>query len=297
MKKKPRIFIASSTESIKTAEALNVNLDRQAETVIWAIPRPSQNYIDTLLELTRSVDYAAFLFTPDDLIIMRGNEKGAIRDNVLFELGLFMGYLGKERCFIIQPRDSKHHIPSDLLGITPLDYDADRSDGDLTASTKAVSTTMTNVMDRMGFFQVAFPKNSETELPKRFETERSDFQLIDYYPKKDQKISTADLKKVFLKFNKPVDRSTVLYIANYYIQQNMIAQWNVFGWIEFAEDDTKLIWHIHEHVMNDKDTHGPLDIDYPRFEIHIGREPGEWRLKDIDGNSLPQIILPVKIIN
>lgn len=42
--------------------------------------------------------------------------------------------------------------------------------------------------------------------------------------------------------------------------------------------------------------HGPLDIDYPRFEIHIGREPEEWRLKDIDGNSLPQIVLPVKII-
>lgn len=121
MKKKPRIFIASSTESLKTAEALNVNLDRSAETVIWSESKLLQNYVDRLLELTRSVDYAAFIFTPDDLIIMRGNEKGAIRDNVLFELGLFMGTLGKERCFIIHPRNSNHHIPSDLLGLTSLD--------------------------------------------------------------------------------------------------------------------------------------------------------------------------------
>ena len=161
----------------------------------------------------------------------------------------------------------------------------------------AASTAMTNVMDRMGFFQATLPSSSEKELPKRSVTEPNDFRLIDYYPKKDQKISTADLNKVFLKFNKPVDRSTVLHIANYYIQKNMIAQWNVFGWIEFAEDDTKLIWHIHEHVLNDKEAHGPLDIDYPRFEIHIGREPEEWRLKDSDGNSLPMTILPVTIKN
>lgn len=107
---------------MKTAEAINLNLDRSAETVIWTIPKQLHNYIDTLLDLTRSVDYAAFLFTPDDLIIMRGNEKSAIRDNVLFELGLFMGYFGKERCFIIHSRDSEHHASSGLLGITPIDY-------------------------------------------------------------------------------------------------------------------------------------------------------------------------------
>ncbi len=128
-------------------------------------------------------------------------------------------------------------------------------------------------------------------------SECGDFQLIDSYPKKDQKISTNDIKKIFLKFNKPIDRKSVLYIGNHYIQENTFAQWNVFGWIQFDEDDTKLIWHIHEHVLSNKNMHGPLDIDYPRFEIHIGREPEEWRLKDIYGNFLPQIILPVTIKN
>ncbi|MBA3756266.1 MAG: nucleotide-binding protein [Nitrosomonas sp.] len=288
MKKKPRIFIASSTESLGIAEAINVNLDRPAETILWTRPDPSQNFIDTLLELTRSVDFAAFLCSPDDLVIMRGKEKDAIRDNVLFELGLFMGHLGKERCFIIHPRDSKPQTPTDLLGITPIDYEANRSDRDFIAATKPACTIITTVMDRMGPFYT---------VPKKLESETSDFQLIDSYPKKDQKISTDDVKKIFLKFNKPVDRKSVLYIGNYYIQENTFAQWNVFGWVQFDEDDTKLIWHIHEHVLRNVNMHGPLSIDYQRFEIHIGREPEEWRLKDIDGNSLPQIILPVKIIN
>lgn len=130
-------------------------------------------------------------------------------------------------------------------------------------------------------------------VPKKTETECSDFQLIDYYSEKDQKISIDDLKNIFLKFSKPVDRKTIIHIANYYIQQNMIAQWNVFGWIEFAEEDTKLIWYMREHVLNETNIYTPLDIDYPRFEIHIGREPEEWRFKDTDGNSLPQIVLPI----
>lgn len=287
MKKKPRIFIASSTESLKIAEAINVNLDRPAETILWTRPDPSQNFIDTLLDLTRSVDFAAFLFSPDDLVIRRGKEKKAMRDNVLFELGLFMGHLGKERCFIIHPRDSQHHIPSDLLGITPIDYEDNRSDRDFIAATKPACTIITSVMDRMGLFYT---------VPKKLKPECGDFQLIDSFPKKDQRISTNDVKKIFLKFNKPIDRKSVLYIGNYYIQENTFAQWNVFGWIQFDEADTKLIWHIHDHVLRNENMHGPLDIDYPRFEIHIGRDPEEWRLKDVDGNSLPQIILPVKII-
>lgn len=147
--RKPRIFIASSSESLSIAEAININLDWPAETVLWTRTNPSRNFIDVLLEHSRSVDYAAFVCSPDDLAIMRGEGKRVIRDNVLFELGLFMGYLGKERCFVIQPRGSDQHTPTDLLGFTPLDYEANRSDADLQSATKAVASQIKLVMDRM----------------------------------------------------------------------------------------------------------------------------------------------------
>ncbi len=58
-----------------------------------------------------------------------------VRDNVLFELGLFIGAIGKDRSFIIKPRDVKLHLPTDLLGVNQTDYESNRSDGDLISAT------------------------------------------------------------------------------------------------------------------------------------------------------------------
>ena len=38
------------------------------------------------------------------------------------ELGLFMGALGRERSFIVKPRGEDIKVPSDLLGLKPLEY-------------------------------------------------------------------------------------------------------------------------------------------------------------------------------
>jgi hypothetical protein len=287
-KKKPRIFIASSSEALPAAEAINVNLDFTAETVMWTRAAPSANFIDVLLDHAQSVDYAAFVCSPDDMAIIRGEEKRVIRDNVLFELGLFMGRLGKERCFVIMPRGEKIHIPSDLLGFTPLDYDANRTDKDLISATRAAGTLISAVMDRMG--------SAEAAVPAR-DAKTSDFRLLESFPRANQKISRVDLKNVFLKFSAPVDRDSAIYIGNYYVQRNLFAQWNISGWIEFSENDTKLIWHVSKDWLAQDEFHVSEVPDYPVFEIHIGRDPKEWRLRDIDGNFLPYTKIPVLLEN
>jgi predicted nucleotide-binding protein len=59
-------------------------------------------------------DFGVFVFPPDDVVRMRKKEHQAIRDNVIFELGLFIGRLGRERNFIVMPRGTdKLHIPSE----------------------------------------------------------------------------------------------------------------------------------------------------------------------------------------
>ncbi len=158
---KPRIFIGSSVESLPIADAIAENLEFDAEVTIWRSGtfNLSSNTLDDLILKSKSVDFSAFIFSPDDLAIMRSREQYVVRDNVLFELGLFIGSIGKERCFIIKPRDVELHFPSDLLGITPTDYDPNRSDDNLTSSLTYASTQIKREMNNKGVFkEISTPK-------------------------------------------------------------------------------------------------------------------------------------------
>jgi predicted nucleotide-binding protein len=55
------------------------------------------------------------------------------RDNVIFELGFFMGALGPERTFIVYSRDNSPTLPSDLAGVTVATF-AERQDGNIDAA-------------------------------------------------------------------------------------------------------------------------------------------------------------------
>ena len=85
---------------------------------------PGTNTIDSLIAISKRVQAAVFIFNADDKI---WNDKSAlessdtVRDNVLFEYGLFMGALSKENvCFVCK---GKPKLASDLKGITYIDGD------------------------------------------------------------------------------------------------------------------------------------------------------------------------------
>jgi hypothetical protein len=70
---------------------------------------------------------AIFVFSPDDDVVVRERIYKITRDNVLFEAGMFLGMQGKDRTFIITPRDvESFHIPTDLVGITTAAYEPDQ---------------------------------------------------------------------------------------------------------------------------------------------------------------------------
>ncbi|WP_233423640.1 nucleotide-binding protein [Vibrio metoecus] len=96
--RKPRVFIGSSVESLPIADAIAVNLEFDAEVTIWrnGTFNLSSNALDDLITKAKSVDFSIFIFSPDDLTIMRSREKYVVRDNVVFELGLFIGAIGEK---------------------------------------------------------------------------------------------------------------------------------------------------------------------------------------------------------
>ena len=136
-RKLPALFLGSSIEGLNTAYAIQQALDYDAEPTVWSqcLFQPSQSVLFELVKSLSRFEFAVFVFSPDDTVKLRGTEFLAVRDNVIFELGLFMGALGPSRCFYLVPRSAGAlHLPSDLAGITPLTYNAARSDGNLLAA-------------------------------------------------------------------------------------------------------------------------------------------------------------------
>ena len=135
---KPAVFIASSSESLDLASAMQESLEHVAEVTVWSqdVFKLSRYNIESLIDALETSDFGVFMFEPQDIVNIRGTEKLTVRDNVLFELGLFIGKLGRERCFIVAPRGKEDdiHLPSDLLGITPALYEPNRQDKNLVAA-------------------------------------------------------------------------------------------------------------------------------------------------------------------
>lgn len=181
MSRKPRVFIGSSIESLPIADAINANLDHSCEVTIWRSGtfRLSSNSIDSLVEKAAAVDFAIFIFSPDDLIVMREKEEKAVRDNVVFELGLFIGSIGKERCYIVKPRNVDLHLPTDLLGITPADYEPNRSDSNIESALNYACTLIKKEVERFKLKSVkTFNSNKPSVIEVNANLTDNDYRVL-----------------------------------------------------------------------------------------------------------------------
>jgi hypothetical protein len=133
---KPRLFLGSSGKQEKLLQALTRGLGDIAQVEPWTgVFNPGVSTLERLLELTREVDFAAFIFAQDDWTTSPGTahrgetSQAAPRDNVVFEAGLFGGVLGMRRTFILHASGAK--LPTDLLGLTCVRYPGDMTPAEM----------------------------------------------------------------------------------------------------------------------------------------------------------------------
>jgi len=116
---------------VDTAYAIQRNLERTCDATVWdqGVFALTSNVLDDLVSVLDRTDFGIFVFGPDDLTTIRAKEYQSTRDNVVFELGLFIGKLGKARTFFVMPKErSDFRLPSDLMGVTPAEFDETRED-------------------------------------------------------------------------------------------------------------------------------------------------------------------------
>jgi CRP/FNR family cyclic AMP-dependent transcriptional regulator len=122
---KIRVFIISSAEAREVARTVQNAFERDPfTTVVWTddVFKVAHYTLQSLEDQVDTCDFAIAITHADDVTESRGQRWPAPRDNVIFELGLFMGRLGKSRAILMEPREEGLKLPSDFAGITTVPY-------------------------------------------------------------------------------------------------------------------------------------------------------------------------------
>jgi hypothetical protein len=127
-------------------------LDKDAEITLWneGFFRLGETFIETLVNALPRFDFALLVLTSDDLVNSRGVEMFGARDNVVFELGLFIGSLGRERTFMLHQANATVKIPSDLSGVSMASYDWPRADNSSVAAVGAACSSVRRAIQELG---------------------------------------------------------------------------------------------------------------------------------------------------
>lgn len=116
---KPQIFIGSSSNGIELAKIVKSELSAFGDAYLWSesdLWEPNDSTFDNLLRMSGYFDFGVFVATADDLTLTsKGEYKFEARDNVILEMALFVGVLGKRKSFLLVEQGVDK--PSDFSGI------------------------------------------------------------------------------------------------------------------------------------------------------------------------------------
>lgn len=155
---KSKIFIASSGRTLVLAEKLRDELHTDfCEATLWSDvgkSRPGATIVEMLENAAVEHDFAVIILARDDVVSKDASDAGVrkARDNCVFEAGLFMAALGRERCFLANSVEQRD-LPSDLSGVISIPFKEPANLASRDASAQAirtVSAVLKDAVQRLG---------------------------------------------------------------------------------------------------------------------------------------------------
>ncbi len=109
---KPKLFVTSMAEGHPIAEVLEAGLLDAADVTLWReeISTPSSPAFEKLVDASGDFDFAVFVLL------------SATEDDVLLQLGVFLGALGPERIAVVCPTSGSFELPAELGGALRATY-------------------------------------------------------------------------------------------------------------------------------------------------------------------------------
>lgn len=120
-----RVFVICSVEALPVARLIVSGLQHDPyDVILWSegVFKVTSYTLETLEDEVDQADFAIAVAHSDDIAEIREQQWPIPRDNVIFELGLFMGRLGRKRAILMEPREEKVKLPSDMAGVTTIGY-------------------------------------------------------------------------------------------------------------------------------------------------------------------------------
>ena len=196
------MFVGSSSESLDFANAVQEILHHYYYVTVWSqgVFKPSRSSLESLIDTLDNSDFGIFIFAPDDILKIREKMKDSVRDNVIFELGLFIGRLGRDHSFIITPQHAGDlHLPSDLIGMEPAKYDETHPN-----KTASLGPACTQIKREIDTCQLETKKSESSEISTESEYSEGDIlALIEaWWPKSEGMMVPDNVKVVFSQVDK-----------------------------------------------------------------------------------------------
>ncbi len=143
-------FIASNEKAHDFARMIRDEVNRNAycEAATWRDAfeaSPGAAKIAALEQAAQTYDHAVIVLTKADVVAQQTGADFKSRDDCIFEAGLFIAALGRDRCMLLSSADGAT-LPSDLGGLIRVKFEEPNDLTDIAKSKSAVQTATSHIL-------------------------------------------------------------------------------------------------------------------------------------------------------